>query len=75
VIRESVESIRDMTTQIAAAAEEQHRAAEGINQNISMIHGDGLHLAQLTDTASSRSEELAQLSDELNVLVRRFNLD
>jgi len=41
VIRASLESIRHMTTQIAAAAEEQHRAAEGINQSIGLIHGDG----------------------------------
>lgn len=75
VIRESVESIRDMTTQIAAAAEEQHRAAEGINQSIGLIHGDGFHLAQLTDTAKAKSAELAHVSDELDVLVRRFNLD
>ncbi|MDE1165743.1 MAG: methyl-accepting chemotaxis protein [Pseudomonas sp.] len=71
-IRESVDVIRDMNTQIATAAEEQHQVAEDINRHISQIHGDAQLVAELANTARSDSQSLAGLSNELNALVRRF---
>ena len=62
-----------MTTQIAAATEEQSSVAEEISRNISTI-------ADLADQTSDQAQRSAQLSEELtqtvNVqysLVERFN--
>jgi len=71
-IRESVDIIRDMNTQIATAAEEQHQVAEDINRHISQIHGDAQLVAELAHAARQDSESLAGLSSELDALVRRF---
>ncbi|MBK5538845.1 methyl-accepting chemotaxis protein [Pseudomonas sp. TH05] len=71
-IRESVDVIRDMNTQIATAAEEQHQVAEDINRHISQIHGDAQLVAELANSARLDSQSLAGLSDELDSLVRRF---
>ncbi|WDY57414.1 methyl-accepting chemotaxis protein [Pseudomonas sp. PSKL.D1] len=71
-IRESVDIIRDMNTQIATAAEEQHQVAEDINRHISQIHGDAQLVAELAQAARQDSESLAGLSNELDTLVRRF---
>ncbi|MCO8170256.1 methyl-accepting chemotaxis protein [Pseudomonas sp. 21LCFQ02] len=72
LIRESVDVIRDMNTQIATAAEEQHQVAEDINRHISQIHGDAQLVVELAQSARSDSQSLASLSDELDALVRRF---
>ena len=71
-IRESVDVIRDMNTQIATAAEQQHQVAEDINRHISQIHGDAQRVAELADSARLDSQSLAGLSNELDGLVRRF---
>ncbi|WP_443200720.1 methyl-accepting chemotaxis protein [Pseudomonas sp. GM48] len=71
-IRESVDVIRDMNTQIATAAEQQHQVAEEINRHISQIHGDAQRVAELADSARLDSQSLAGLSGELDSLVRRF---
>ncbi|MBF8745077.1 methyl-accepting chemotaxis protein [Pseudomonas monteilii] len=71
-IRESVDVIRDMNTQIATAAEEQHQVAEDINRHISQIHGDAQLVAELAQAARVDSKSLAGLSNELDALVRRF---
>lgn len=72
LIRESVEVIRDMNTQIATAAEEQHQVAEDINRHIRAIHGDAQSVAELADAARRDSHRLAGLSAELDRLVQRF---
>ncbi|WP_443200785.1 methyl-accepting chemotaxis protein [Pseudomonas sp. GM41(2012)] len=71
-IRDSVDVIRDMNTQIATAAEEQHQVAEGINLHVSQIHGDAQRVAELAESARVNSDGLAVLSSELDSLVRRF---
>ncbi|WP_430962074.1 methyl-accepting chemotaxis protein [Pseudomonas cremoricolorata] len=71
-IRESVDVIRDMNTQIATAAEQQHQVAEDINRHISQIHGDAQRVAELAHSARQDSNELAGFSNELDALVRRF---
>nr|WP_312935842.1 methyl-accepting chemotaxis protein [Pseudomonas sp.] len=71
-IRDSVDVIRDMNTQIATAAEEQHQVAEDINRHIAQIHGDAQLVAELAQTARQDSQSLAGLSNELDALVRRF---
>ncbi|WP_442963008.1 methyl-accepting chemotaxis protein [Pseudomonas sp. AL 58] len=72
LIRESMEVIRDMNTQIATAAEEQHQVAEDINRHIRAIHGDAQSVAELADAARRDSHRLAGLSAELDRLVQRF---
>ncbi|MBH3461679.1 methyl-accepting chemotaxis protein [Pseudomonas putida] len=71
-IRESVDIIRDMNTQIATAAEEQHQVAEDINRHISQIHGDAQLVAELAQAARQDSQSLEGLSNELDALGRRF---
>ncbi|GAB7528970.1 methyl-accepting chemotaxis protein [Pseudomonas sp. 3A(2025)] len=71
-IRESVDVIRDMNTQIATAAEEQHQVAEDINRHISQIHGDAQLVVTLAQSARTDSQSLASLSNELDGLVRKF---
>ncbi len=72
-ISEAVANITDMTTQIAAATEEQSAVAEEVSRNISTI-------ADLADQTSEQALHSAQLSEELaqtvNIqysLVERFN--
>nr|WP_322978065.1 methyl-accepting chemotaxis protein [Pseudomonas sp. C11] len=72
MIRDAVDNIRDMSTQIATAAEEQHQVAEDINRHISQIHSDSQQVAELASATSSDAKTLTALSDELNGLVRRF---
>lgn len=71
-IRESVDVIRDMNTQIATAAEEQHQVAEDINRHISQIHGDAQMVVELAQLARVDSQSLASLSSELDGLVQKF---
>lgn len=71
-IRESVDVIRDMNTQIATAAEQQHQVAEHINQHISRIHTDAQLVAELAQTARLDSANLAGLANELHGHVQRF---
>ncbi|WP_371926169.1 methyl-accepting chemotaxis protein [Pseudomonas sp. LPB0260] len=71
-IRDAVDVIRDMNTQIATAAEEQHQVAEDINRHISQIHADARLVADLAGTTSVDAKTLAGLSEELSALIRRF---
>lgn len=71
-IQLSVDEIRDQNLQISAAAEEQHRVAEEINQHIQQIYDEAQLVERLASSAQEDSGRLAQLSDELNGLVGRF---
>ena len=73
-IRESVDVIRDMNSQIATAAEEQHQVAEEIQRHIGQIHCDAQLVAGLAQSAQNDSQSLAALSGELDLLVRRFRM-
>ena len=51
-IRKSVDIIRDMSAQIATAAEEQYQVTEDINRHISQIHNGAQLVAERAQTAS-----------------------
>ena len=71
-IRESVDIIRDMNTQIATAAEEQHQVAEEINRHIAQIHADAQLVEGFAHSAQTGSGRLTDISGQLNGLVGRF---
>jgi len=74
-VHEAVTTIKDMNTQIATAAEEQHAVAEDINRHIVDIHGDAERINQVSQESRATTEALLQVSAELNRLVGRFRTD
>ncbi|WP_286716814.1 methyl-accepting chemotaxis protein [Thalassolituus sp. UBA2009] len=73
-IEESVARIRDMATQIAAAAEEQHLVAEEINQNIIRINTEATNANDSSRQLKENSDSLGNLSHDLSALVSRFRV-
>jgi methyl-accepting chemotaxis protein len=70
----SINTIRDMTEQIAASAEEQHQVAEHINQNIVAVKDTSSETATVSSKTNLMSEELKSLSSELTMQVRKFKI-
>ncbi len=73
-ITHAVETILDMNTQIATAAEEQSSVAEEINSNIANIREISEQTAEGAMQTSSASTELAHLGEELQGLVGQFKV-
>ena len=71
-IMESVVTIRDMTTQIAASAEEQHLVGEEINRNIIDIHDGATNAKGLSENVEETAEQLTGLATDLEKLVSEF---
>ncbi|WP_455204180.1 methyl-accepting chemotaxis protein [Kaarinaea lacus] len=73
-VTEAVTNIKDMTYQIACAAEEQSQVAEEVNRNIDNV----TQLANAADNAaghvSNSTSDLQQLSQSLHALVARFKV-
>jgi methyl-accepting chemotaxis protein len=74
-VHEAVTTIKDMNTQIATAAEEQHAVAEDINRHIMGIHHDAERINQVSQLSRTTIESLTQISGELDRLVGRFRTD
>jgi methyl-accepting chemotaxis protein len=72
-VHEAVTTIKDMSTQIATAAEEQHAVAEDINQHIVDIHNDAERINKVSQESRATTEALSGVSRELNLLVGRFH--
>lgn len=68
----SVGHIYDMTTQMAAAVEEQAHVAEDINRQVVSISTLADESANSADKAASSLEHLKKISEELHELVVRF---
>ena len=68
----SVVTIRDMTTQIAASAEEQHLVGEEINRNIIDIHDGATNAKGLSENVEETAEQLTLLASDLEKLVCEF---
>lgn len=73
-IQSSVSTIRDMSTQIAAAAEEQYQVGEEIQRNIVSISEEANNANESAAQLRTNSSSLGQLSNELSGLVSRFKL-
>ncbi|WP_299081436.1 methyl-accepting chemotaxis protein [uncultured Paraglaciecola sp.] len=69
---DSVSTISNMSTQIAAAAEEQSVVTEQINQSIVNINEMGTVILEGTTEVLTNSSNLAKVSEELSELVRLF---
>ncbi|MCS4505492.1 hypothetical protein KBTX_02072 [wastewater metagenome] len=67
-----IQSISDMTSQIASAAEEQSSTIEEINRNITEISEISGRTATGAGQVSTASDELARLASELEGLMGRF---
>ncbi|WP_375056169.1 methyl-accepting chemotaxis protein [Zobellella sp. DQSA1] len=72
LIETSVEQIRDMTTQIASAAEEQQLVTEDINRNILAISESANRLQEMSTEVEGAYGEQTGLSHKLTQLVSSF---
>ena len=68
----AVNSIVEMTTQIASATEQQRATAAEMTQNVEISSGAIEELAGDISQVNQSSRSLANMADELNTLVRRF---
>jgi len=73
-ISEAVNSINDMSVQIASAAEEQTAVAEEINRNIVAINDMGQETSLGAQQTATASEDLARLSCNLQETVGKFRV-
>ena len=71
-INEAVNHIKDMTTQIATAAEEQSVVAEDVSRNINQIDGISGDNAQGAQQIAEASQELSSLAELLQEHARHF---
>ena len=68
----SVSEILDQSLQISTAAEQQHSVAEDINRHIQQIYDEAQQVEAIADSAQQDSQQLSNISNELNALVGQF---
>jgi methyl-accepting chemotaxis protein len=73
-ITSAVSTIREMNSQIAAAAEEQSAVTDDINRSINSIQSISEQTATGAEQTSSSSMELAKLGEQLQGLVGQFKV-
>lgn len=71
----AVEKIRDMTSQITRAAEEQHQVTEEININIVSISDQASMMSQLSQDVENYAKQQTQLSQTLSGSVASFRTE
>ncbi|MGP4846035.1 methyl-accepting chemotaxis protein [Marinobacter sp. 1Y8] len=71
-IEEAVERIRDVSTQTASAAEEQHSVTEEINRNIVTINDSANDVTEVSTKVDQLCSDQADLNLRLTKLVSRF---
>lgn len=74
-IENAVQTIRDMTTQIATATEEQHLVTEEINRNVVAINDAVSQVSEQATEVERYSHEQRELSGALKQLVGRFRTE
>ena len=74
MITEAVQTISDMTTQIATAAEEQSAVVLDISKNMTRIDNLSARTAKIADGTSGLSTQLSDTILEVNREIQRFRL-
>lgn len=72
MIVQQMQTVRDMTAQVATATEEQSAVAEEMNRNLVNIVNVSAEAATGSDMVAASSEELSQLAVQLQQNVARF---
>ncbi|MCC4273717.1 methyl-accepting chemotaxis protein [Marinomonas communis] len=73
-IRQSIEQIRDMNTQIASAAQEQSHVAEEINQNAVRIKTLSTSVVDLAQDSSNAMEQQRSHTESQKSILDRFKV-
>jgi len=73
-ITDVVTTIQRMNTQIATAAEEQHKTSEDINRNLTGIQAVSSQNAEGAHEIAQASAKLSQFGNQLNELVAQFKI-
>ena len=73
-INRFIDTIKDMNTQIATAAEEQSYTAEEINRNVVAISGISHETAEGAEQTATASSQLARLASHLQDQIERFRV-
>ncbi len=74
-IASTVNTIKDMNTQIATAAEEQSMVADEMNQNIASVTSGAQTIVEHTNKSISSAHEMAALASKLAEGVAEFKVD
>ncbi|HJS16369.1 MAG TPA: methyl-accepting chemotaxis protein [Rheinheimera sp.] len=73
-VNTSIDKVRDMSLQIASAAEQQSSAIEEINVSVSVVHLAAEHNAELVTQVAAASQQLTAMAGTLEGAVKRFQL-
>jgi methyl-accepting chemotaxis protein len=73
-VNTSIDKVRDMSLQIASAAEQQSSAIEEINVSVSVVHQAAEHNAELVTQVATASQQLTAMAGTLEGAVKRFQL-
>ncbi|AZZ99888.1 methyl-accepting chemotaxis protein [Pseudoalteromonas sp. R3] len=73
-ITQSIQTISDLNTQIATAAEEQQHVAEDINRNVIEIKHAADSVSDVANNTSENGDKMQRLSEQLTKLVGQFRV-
>lgn len=73
-VNTSIDKVRDMSLQIASAAEQQSSAIEEINVSVSVVYQAAEHNAELVTQVAAASQQLTSMAGILDAAVKRFQL-